>query len=84
MRDWVTYRYSVRDPKYEGDAVVDTPVGASQRYLGGIEWPASKEIVIAALQRNGAPPELVETLRADKSNRIVSPAAVAQVWWNAA
>lgn len=63
---------------------METPVDASQKYLVGIEWPASKDVVIAALERNGAPPALVETLRVDAMTRIVSPASVAQVWWNAA
>jgi hypothetical protein len=61
--------------------VADGPV-ASQRYLNGVEWPASKDAVIAALQRNGAPHELIDSVNADGKSRFVSQAAVSQVWWN--
>lgn len=61
-----------------------TPNEASGGYLGGVEWPASKDAVLAALHANGAPDDLVETLRTTGQSRIVSPASVAQLWWNAA
>ncbi|MBA3746458.1 MAG: DUF2795 domain-containing protein [Solirubrobacterales bacterium] len=61
--------------------MADGPV-ASQRYLNGIEWPASKDVVVAALQRQGAPHDLIDCVNSDGKSRFVSPAAVSQLWWN--
>jgi len=62
---------------------MDGPV-AQQRYLTGIEWPAMKETVVAALQRNGAPNDLIDIVQRDPMTRFVSVASVSQAWWNAA
>lgn len=56
----------------------------NQRYLTGIIFPAQKETVISALQRNNAPTDLIGIVQNDKMQRFVSPASVSQVWWNAA
>ena len=33
-----------------------------QRYLEGVEYPASKEAILAAAEGNGAPSEMVEMI----------------------
>jgi hypothetical protein len=33
-----------------------------QRYLEGVEYPASKEAILAAAESNGAPSEMVEMI----------------------
>ena len=63
----------------------ETPVEAVEKYLDtSITWPASKEDVIACVERNGAPQELVEELRAEDKDRFVGPNQVHEVWWKAA
>jgi len=71
------------DSHDRGEAVQQSPV-ESQKYLTGIIFPASKALVVATLQRQGAPAHLVGQIEADVKNqgRFVSPAAVSQVWWN--
>lgn len=74
--------YSARIPyTKEKHVTFDGPV-AAQRYMAGVEWPATKDVVIAALQRHGAPHDLIESVNADGKSRFVSPAAVSQLWWN--
>ena len=63
----------------------ETPVEAVEKYLDtSITWPASKDDVIACVERNGAPGELVEALRADGRDRFVGPNQVHEVWWKTA
>ena len=61
---------------------MESPV-AQQRYLAGITFPATKENVIAGLQRNGAPGESIAIIERNPMHRYVSISAVSQVWWNA-
>jgi len=60
---------------------MESPV-AQQRFLAGVTFPASKEHVIAGLQRNGAPSESIEIIERNPMHRYVSVSAVSQVWWN--
>jgi hypothetical protein len=34
----------------------------SKRYLEGVDYPASKEAILSAAERNGAPGEMVEMI----------------------
>jgi hypothetical protein len=43
---------------------VDFNPDDAQRYLEGVEYPASKEEVASAAENNGAPDELVERIQA--------------------
>ncbi len=37
-------------------------IDEAQKYLEGVEYPASKEAVISTAQSNGAPDELIELI----------------------
>ena len=41
---------------------MDFDPNEAPRYLEGVEYPASKEDLISAAERNGAPEELVERI----------------------
>ena len=58
-----------------------TPLEASSRYVHGIIWPATKETVLEAMQRNGAPDDVLEALRSVNHPRFVAPSDVHQLLW---
>jgi len=60
----------------------DTPNEATQKYLGGINWPAQKEEVLRAIEANGAPQDVIEAVQAEPKQRLVSPADFHQALWN--
>jgi len=62
----------------------ETPVEATQKYIHGVEWPASKEAVITALERTGASDDIVQALRSADKERFVGPNDVHNVLWKAA
>ncbi len=62
----------------------DTPVEATQKYIDGIVWPASKEDVLTAVERNGAPDDIVAALRSADKERFVAPSEIANVLWKEA
>ncbi len=62
----------------------DTPVEATQKYIDGIVWPASKEEVITAVQQNGAPEDILQALRSVDKERFVSPSEIQNVLWKQA
>lgn len=62
----------------------DTPVEATQKYIDGIVWPASKDEVIRVVAHNGAPDDIVQALRAADKPRFVSPSDIANVLWKEA
>lgn len=41
---------------------MDQNIDEAQKYLEGVEYPASKEAVLSAARDNGAPGELVELI----------------------
>jgi hypothetical protein len=47
-----------------------------QRHLGGIDYPASKDEVIATAESNGAPQEIIEALQRMDGTEFETPAAV--------
>ena len=57
----------------------ETPLEASSRYVHGIIWPATKETVLEAMQRNGAPEDVLQPLRAANHPRFVAPSDVHMV-----
>lgn len=62
----------------------ETPVEATQKYLDGIVWPASKQEVIGATEQNGAPEDIVQALRSADKERFVGPNDVHSVLWKVA
>lgn len=50
-----------------------------QQYLGGIDWPADKEMVVESARSNGAPEDMLEQMRNSLSGRSFSgPEEVAE------
>ena len=45
------------------EAIVDFDPEDTTQYLEGVDYPASKEDLVSAAERNGAPYELIERLR---------------------
>jgi uncharacterized protein DUF2795 len=61
--------------------VEETPLDVTVKYLEGIEWPASRDEVVAAAQRNGAPADVIDALRATGHNQYAGPNAVHNALW---
>lgn len=62
----------------------ETPVEVTAKYLHGVTWPARKAVVLEALERNGAPSDVLEIVRTNRLERFVAPSDVQQaLWWEA-
>lgn len=62
----------------------ETPVGATQKYVEDIIWPADKETVLEAMERNGAPEDVLQTVRQVDRPRFTGPNDVhSGLWENA-
>ena len=48
----------------------------AQKYLKGVEYPASKEELIRVAESNGAPQEMIEDLQAHGEEQFDGPSAV--------
>ncbi len=59
----------------------ETPLDVTVKYLEGIEWPASKDEVIAAAQRNGAPADVLDKLREMEHDHFPGPNGVHNALW---
>jgi hypothetical protein len=59
----------------------DTPIEATQKYVHDIEWPASKETVLAAMEQNGAPDDVLQNVRVRDQEKFVGPNDVHQALW---
>lgn len=59
----------------------DTPLDVTVKYLDGIEWPASKDEVVAAAQRSGAPDDVVDKLKATEHEQFAGINAVHNALW---
>jgi|1185.fasta_scaffold340336_2 hypothetical protein len=53
-----------------------TPVLMTEKYLDGIDWPADKAEVVSAAERNDAPKDFLEGLRAIDREQFDGPNAV--------
>ena len=62
----------------------ETPLEASLKYVNGVTWPINKAELLEAMQRNGAPDDVLETVRADPLERFVAPSDLHQALWRAA
>ncbi len=59
----------------------ETPLEVSLKYVHGITWPVTKPVLIEAMERNGAPPDVLAAMHESDKTRFVSPAAVQMVLW---
>ena len=62
----------------------ETPVEATSKYVHGVTWPARKDEVLAALERNGAPDDVLQTIRSYDHERFAGPNEVHQALWSQA
>ena len=42
----------------------ETPLEVTEKYVEGLQWPASKEDVLQAVRSNGAPDNVVQEIEA--------------------
>lgn len=57
--------------------MADTPTPIElQKYLGGVEYPASKDDLVTAARGNGAPDDLVSALEGADADSFDSPTDV--------
>jgi len=59
----------------------ETPLEVSSKYVHGVTWPVVKEELLAAMERNGAPDDVLETVRSAPQARFVAPSDVHQALW---
>ena len=59
----------------------ETPLDVTVKYLEGVQWPADKDEVVAAAERNGAPADVVDALRSSEHERYAGPNAVHNALW---
>ncbi|MDQ3588024.1 MAG: DUF2795 domain-containing protein [Actinomycetota bacterium] len=59
----------------------DTPVNITAKYVHGFNWPASKAEVLAAMERNGAPEDVLLVVRSYNQERFASTNDVHQALW---
>lgn len=64
-------------PITRGAIMADNPTRIElQKYLGGVDYPARKEDLVARARENGAPDDLVSALESAGEDSFDSPAAV--------
>lgn len=49
-----------------------------QKYLGGVDYPVSKDDLVATARDNGAPDDVVSALEGSNENSFDSPTAVSK------
>lgn len=49
-----------------------------QKHLSGVDYPATKQDLIAAAESNGAPQEIIEALQSADKEQFDGPSAVQQ------
>jgi hypothetical protein len=62
----------------------ETPVETTQKYIEGIQWPATKDEVLEAMQDNGAPDDVMQALRDDGKDRYTAPSDIHHTLWKKA
>ncbi len=62
----------------------ETPIEATQKYVHGLTWPVNKDEVIRTLERNGAPEDVLEVIRAMDKPRFTGPNEVHNALWKRA
>ncbi|MBA3358907.1 MAG: DUF2795 domain-containing protein [Thermoleophilaceae bacterium] len=59
----------------------ETPLEVSSKYVHGVTWPVSKGELLEAMERNGAPDDVLQTIRSADLARFVAPSDVHQALW---
>lgn len=59
----------------------DNRVEMVQKYIDGLDWPASKDEVLRAAERNGAPDEVLQKLQQTDAESFAGPNAVHNSLW---
>ena len=59
----------------------ETPLEVSSKYVHGVIWPVAKEELLVAMERNGAPDDVLQTVRSAPVARFVAPSDVHQALW---
>lgn len=59
----------------------ETPIVVTQRYVQGIGWPVSRDELLRALERNGAPDDVLQALRTVPKERFTGPSEVTSALW---
>jgi len=59
----------------------ETPLEASSKYVHGVSWPVRKEELLEAMERNGAPEDVLQTVRSAGKARFVAPSDVHMALW---
>ncbi len=59
----------------------ETPLEVSSKYVNGVIWPVTKEVLLEAMERQGAPDDVLQTVRAAPQARFVAPSDVHQALW---
>jgi hypothetical protein len=62
----------------------EAPIEVTQKYIDGIAWPASKEEVLGALRQNGAPDDVLQSVRSANKERFVGPNDLHAILWKEA
>ena len=52
----------------------------AQKYLKGVDYPASKDEIISTAQENGAPQEMIDDLQALDQEQFDGPSGVQQAF----
>ncbi len=59
----------------------ENPVQVVRKYIDGLDWPASKDEVLRAAERNEAPEEVLQKLRETDAESFAGPNAVHNSLW---
>ena len=59
----------------------ETPVDATRKYVEGIIWPADAETVLETMRANGAPDDVLQTLRDTNKDRFSAPSEIQNALW---
>jgi len=62
----------------------ETPLEVSSKYVHGVTWPVTKKELLEAMEANGAPEDVLQTVSAAPVGRFVAPSDVHQALWMAA
>ena len=59
----------------------ETPLEVTTKYVHDVLWPASKEDVLQAVENNGAPDDVLETIRGIDKDTFTGPNDVHNAIW---
>ncbi len=59
----------------------ETPLEATRKYVEGVTWPVDKETLIERMEANGAPDDVLQTLRDTDKDRFTAPSEIQNALW---